>query len=381
MKKSFLFTVLSVLSLMILFHCSDENINSSPAPDGSSKKNVNQSSLNARNDFNFTNAGELSLSNSQIISLYSLCSTETDFTDIHKVLLYTSGNENGEQDVDINNLKGISFYKYKNGFLEHSFYKNNNGAFQKIEDLTLKSSKRIASQYVDFVIQFSSLPTTQLSVYWSDNPADSKLQYEESMDFEDFMILDFGSHVKLQNSLAGVGSRRPIQGRCGTCKEDTNGYCDLDVDGEGNWCEPKIFCPWKTIQSNLANDVTYANLFDINKTYEIRDQLLSQSMFGHKYKLYYYFTSFSELNFSLNESIQLATLLPEIYAAYDRFKNNETNEIVITEEFASDLIEAINEIKQNNSDKTQFLRILDDVKDDINFVKNKNVGEIKNKIF
>jgi len=37
----------------------------------------------------------------------------------------------------------------------------------------------------------------------------------------------------------------------------------------------------------------------------------------------------------LEESIELAELMPEIYSAYDKYKNNDVEEVLINDGFAS----------------------------------------------
>jgi|UPI0006475796 hypothetical protein len=382
--KKLLYAVLSVLMLSIVLYCSEENLinNSSPEP---VKKISNKISAKETNDFNFTKGGDLNLTSSQISNLYQLCSDETDYTNIKRILLYTSGNENGEQDVNVNNLRGISFYKYKDGFLEHSFYKNNNGTFEEVKDLTLKTSSiKLPMQNIDFVNRHSNLVTTQLTVYSSVNPDYVNSSIQESNEFNDFMIWDFGSHVKLQKTALDVGERLPAQGKCGKCTENVSGRCDWDLNPEyGGWCDPVIetSCRFSFVKSLLSINEQYNSFFNEPKAYEIRDQLLSESLFGQKYKGYYYQTSFGTIDFDFNDSVELASLLPEIYKAYDVYKNNNTEEVVINNEFAVRIISAIDKMRTKNTDKKYFVKILDDIADDVNFIKNKNVGEIKNKIF
>ncbi|HAO08929.1 MAG TPA: hypothetical protein DCQ50_18565 [Chryseobacterium sp.] len=382
MKKLF-YVVLCVLTLSIVLYCSDENSfnNNSTAP---TKKISNKTTAREAGDFNFTKGGDLNLTSAEISSLYQLCSNETDYSNIKRVLLYTAGNENGEQPINVDKLRGISFYKYRNGFLEHSFYKNNNGIFEKVDDLTLNTSTKLPMQDIDFIIRYSSLTTNQLTVYSSLNPAYSNLSLQDSNEFKDFLAWDFGSHVKLQKTMLDVENRIAPQGKCGKCTENTTGDCQWDLSPEnGGWCDPKIevSCRFSFIKSLLSVNPKYNVLFNQTKAYEVRDQLLSKSLFGQKYQAYYYLTSFGTIDFDFNDSVELASLLPEIYKAYDTYQNNNIEQIVITNDFAAQLISVIDKMKAKNTDKKYFVKILDDIADDINFIKNKNVGEIKSKIF
>lgn len=73
--------------------------------------------------------------------------------------------------------------------------------------------------------------------------------------------------------------------------------------------------------------------------------------------------------------------MPKIYGAYDKYKSNEDEAILIDDAFASELTNVIQGIRTKNTNRKYFVKILDDIIDDINFIKNKNVGEIKSKVF
>jgi hypothetical protein len=389
MKKTYLYAVLSVFSLLFLYYCSDENsLNSSANEPKLKQKNSKLSSARASNNYNFTKGGNLNLSASEIESLYQICSSETDFSNIQKVLIYTVGNENGSQPININNLQGLSIYKYKNGFLEHSFYKRNNGIFSEIQALHLKVGNYLPLEQVDFIVRYAGLPTSGLSVYYSLNTNYANDTHTHSNEFNDFMIWEYGTHIKLQNPQLFDSSRRAMQagGDCFPCPDETGGWCDYMQDSNQGWCHYDRpigggICKVQGVKSLLQSDDEFNTLVDLNKTYEIRDQVLSQSLFGNKYKIYYYFSSFDHQNLDFESAVQLGSLLPDIYSAYDKFYKNEVNEIMIDEKLASRITSAINNMKEKNSEKVYFVKILDDVSDDINYLKNKNVGQIKAEIF
>ena len=328
--------------------------------------------------------------------MYNLCTSENDFSNLQKVLIYTTGNENGQQAVNVDNLQGLSFFKYNNGYLEHSFYKKVGGTFVKVDDLTLKCRALVSMDIVDFVVQYSEIITSQLSVYIAQNPNyTGSFAITPSNEFKDFMIYDFGSHMKLQGTTtAEVGRRREPTGACGPCLEVKRGDCIYehnpapgyyDTHPAEGFCDISFYndngdCQYFKSQAVLQGNSEYEPVFNTPKTYEIRDEL-EKSVFGRKYSAYYYQTSFYELDFTLQESIQFASLLPKIYGAYDKYKSNEDEAILIDDAFASELTNVIQGIRTKNTNRKYFVKILDDIIDDINFIKNKNVGEIKSKVF
>ena len=54
---------------------------------------------------------------------------------------------------------------------------------------------------------------------------------------------------------------------------------------------------------------------------------------------------------------------------------------MIDDSLAEEIVGLINNIKSKNTDKRYFCKILDDIVDDVNFIKNRNVGDVKSKIF
>lgn len=278
--------------------------------------------------------------------------------------------------MNLNKLQGISFYKNRNGFLEHSFYKKNSDTFIKVNDLTLKTSK-IALLDIDFIVEYSNLITNQLTVYTVLNPIYNNSSFGHSNDFRDFMAWNYGSKVGFTKSVDTSSRVRPYEGKCGHCKEQTRGDC---MAADGSWCDPYI-CQYSKSQTILSQNSESIEMFDNQKTYEIRDELLSNSFIGNKYMMYYYRSSFSDLNFSVEQSVSLSKLLPKIYSGFNSFKNNNSNVVLIDDSFASEIIEEITKIKSNNQDKIYFIKILDDIVVDVNYLKNKNVETIKSKMY
>jgi hypothetical protein len=87
------------------------------------------------------------------------------------------------------------------------------------------------------------------------------------------------------------------------------------------------------------------------------------------------------MDFTLQESIEFAKLLPKIYSAFNKYVGENDEEIIIDNSFAHEIIGVIQNLKSKNNDRIYFCKILDDIIDDVNYIKNRNVGEIKSKIF
>jgi hypothetical protein len=130
-----------------------------------------------------------------------------------------------------------------------------------------------------------------------------------------------------------------------------------------------------------SNSNSLASNFDDEKSYLIRDNILENSLFGLKYKSYYYDSSFSKMNFSLSNAIGFAELIPEIYFAYDNIKNNNSQAVLISEMIAQKILSLLDDMIANNSESIYFVKILNDVKSDISYLKNKTVGEVNDAIY
>lgn len=62
MKKTYLYAVLSVFSLLLLYYCSDENSINNPAESKVNQKLSYSNSAREAGDFNFIKGGDLELS-------------------------------------------------------------------------------------------------------------------------------------------------------------------------------------------------------------------------------------------------------------------------------------------------------------------------------
>jgi hypothetical protein len=384
MKKNYYYLlIIPVFIFFLIYSCErDKGI------DISSDKTNNIFSKNAKYanpkvDLNFTNSGELNVSQEIINMLFSKSKINLEILDsAYNILLYTQGSESGKSEIDTNKLLGISIYRNKNGIFHHSFYKKLNNEFVNIKELDLNCDK-ITFQNTAFVINYAHLPTNQLSVYniintfnINNKTADD---IDNSMELEDFVSYYYGKQVKLDNNQIDNGEAVNMIAYGGGCMKVCSGI-PTGVCTVGG-CHPRG-C-WSSSAKNLLteNNNTLSINFDDAKLYAIRDNILENSLFGIKYKNYYYNTSFSMADLTLSEAISVAEILPDLYSLYDNVSNNRSAKVVFSAELGIKLKTIIESIKSHNQSNINYIRILDDVKSDIDFLTNKTVGQLNEAIY
>ncbi len=385
MKKFYYYLlIIPTIIFSLIYSCERDK-----AVDASSNKTNNIFSKKAKYanpnvDLNFTNSGELKVSQEIINKLFEKSKINLDILNsTYNILLYTQGSESGKSEIDINKLLGISIYGNKNGIFHHSFYKKLNNEFVNIKELDLNSDK-ITFQNTAFVINYAHLPTNQLSVYNITNTFNINNKtaddIESSMELDNFINYSYGQQVKLENaeevdSDVVTGMLRIGQGCSGSCEGSPSGVC-----GNGG-CNPRG-CISVILQNMLvANNNPLSTNFELSKLYLIRDNILENSLFGIKYKNYYYNTSFSMDDLTLSEAISVAKILPDLYSLYDDVSNNRSSKVVFSAELGSKLKAIIESIKNHNQNNTNYIRILDDVKSDIDFLTDKTVGQLNEAIY
>lgn len=324
----------------------------------------------------------LNYTGGKIGSIYEHCTGNNDYDDIYSLSLYTTGIETDESEIDYDKLQAVSFYKIENGFLKHYFYKKDGASYVAVNDLSLNVNG-VSIQKTDFNIIYADIPTEQLSVYFVKNNELADDTFTPSMQLSDFVSFYFGSQVKL-NSNHSTSKIRQLEtiseigaGMCGTCRSSVSGDC-FEFTGA---CDPSI-CPKSSISTTLDdNNSSYFENINLPKTYMIRDNLLRNSLFGLKYEAYYYHSSFSKLNFSLADAVEFAKILPKIYEGYDNIMNNAGEEILIDEELAGKITTILNNLKNNNQEKVEFTNILNDIIDDVNYLKNRDINYLNERIY
>lgn len=261
------------------------------------------------------------------------------------------------------------------------FFLKINNEFVIVKELDLNCDK-ITFQNTAFVISYVRFPTNQLSTYNITNPKNlnNKINdIETSMELEDFVSYYYGKQVKLDdNQIDNDEAINMIAygGGCGKiCSGIPTGVCTA------GGCSPRGCTSTSTKNTLIQNNNSLSVNFDESKIYAIRDNILENSLFGIKYKNYYYNTSFSMDDLTLSEAISIAEVLPELYSLYDNVSNNRSAKIIFTTELGSKLKAIIESIKSHNQNNTNYIKILDDVKNDIDFLTNKTVAQLNEAIY
>lgn len=384
MKKNYYYLlIIPIIICSLIYSCERDK-----SVETSSNKTNNIFSKNAKYanpnvDLNFTNSGELNVSQEIINKLFSQSKMNLNILNsTYSIILYTQGNESGKSEIDISKLLGISIYGNRNGTYHHSFYKKLNNEFVSIKQLDLDCDK-ITFQNTAFVINYAHLPKNQLSIYNITNKFNTSNKTENdietSMELEDFVSYYYGKQVKLDdNQIDNDEAINMIAygGGCGKiCAGIPTGVCTA------GGCSPRGCSSTSTKNTLVENNNPLSNNFDEAKIYAIRDNILENSLFGIKYKNYYYNTSFSMDDLTLSEAISIAEILPDLYSLYDNVTNNRSTQIVFNTVLSTKLKAIIESIKSHNQNNVNYIRILDDVKSDIDFLTSKTVGQLNEVIY
>ena len=347
----------------------------------------------------FTIGGSLETSPSQIQSLYELTGNN-DIENLRGFIIFTTGNENGIDPINTENLKGISLFHYKNGKLEHSVYVKNieSGTYSVVPALTAYSLGETIPE-LDYVVYATGLyENSGLSSY--SIIKNNNRSFEESYDLMEIRAITVGQIVSLENVpttetklLMQQLTRAQICPKY--CNSQDGSVCDhnqnkclgdrnasLEPANEGiggtegggsNIDDPKI-CSKSKAYAKV--DTSLRNNFNFPLSYEIRDDILSNSVFGMKYRSYYYDTSFYKVDIDTEDAVKIALLLPKLYSLYNNFKYSNEEELVFNEETREDITLIIESLKSKNAGNSKLNVILNDVKKDVNFLTGKNIGNL-----
>jgi len=135
--------------------------------------------------------------------------------------------------------------------------------------------------------------------------------------------------------------------------------------------------------THLENDLSERKIeakIDRNILYGIRDNILLKSSKGKKYvEDYYYVSKFTSniSKLSINTIYLMLKNLPNIYDAYKRMTDDKYDSVVIEDDFKNDIIKIINEFKTLSTDE-RYLRILDNLINDLNEIANKRKKDVVN---
>lgn len=329
-----------------------------------------------------------------------------DSSDLRGFVLYTTGTENGSDDVNIENLKGISLFNYEGNFLRHTFLKKNlNGNFENVNELSALSAGGFYEE-INFAIYKSGIfrEYSNLTMYSSLNNSvyESKTLSDPNNPNSDFIAskqllqkraIAIGALVKLDvnpstntlNELSMLynsyrvaccnhGYYQPITIFIQEIPEPPfpgEGPGDGGGGDETDPYDPPI-CPKRSAERTAGSN--YITSDDI--AYEIRDGVLYNSFFGLKYIEYYYNTSFYDCKFDTSDAIKIASLMPKIYSLYEDFKSNKNSKVVFDDDFKNDIIDICESLKSKNSNNSNLIMILNDVESDVLFLHNKSLQSL-----
>ena len=387
MKKFFYTFIVAIFVAITYLSCSRVHVGETRGEMNNNKiYSLNAKYKNREQPILFTNGGALDFDASQINQIYSKITNRTDYSNIKQVMIYTKSNIANYSDLDYSKIQGISFYKIENGYLRNYFYQNVNNEFFELSELTLRTGSIHISD-INFIVSFAKLDKSQLTTYLIRNSSQSfkiNTDYQESMEFSDLVSYYFGSRVKLGSPLTDTEKtelleRQPGAG-CNPCGQFKNGFCEYGEESKQGFCEGYL-CRYNLVKELLQENNLDISGFIDEKAYAIRDNILENSMFGLKYRSYYYQTSFSHVNFDLDDAIELSLLLPAICEGYENIKNNEGSKILISSEIEAKIMSLVNSIISKNQDSPKFLQILNDVKSDVGYLKNSTIAEVNAKIY
>ena len=134
--------------------------------------------------------------------------------------------------------------------------------------------------------------------------------------------------------------------------------------------------------SKNALGSSYLGYFDDNLLYEIRDNVLGNSLIGEKYYAFYYYTSLPEITdqLSVNELVEIALALPIIYNSYNKIKNSAYQNLIFTSSEKNQILNVLN-IYKNKNNNANFEKIINSVIDDVNYLDGKTVGNLNSIIY
>jgi hypothetical protein len=139
-------------------------------------------------------------------------------------------------------------------------------------------------------------------------------------------------------------------------------------------------CSIGAAKNTLGSD--YSDYFDDALLYEMRDNVLLNSLIGEKYYRFYYYSSLLDITdqLSLSELAQIATSLPTIYSIYNRIKNSEYQSLVFTESEKNKILDVLN-IYKNKKISANFESIINNIISDIEQLDGKSIAYLNQKIY
>lgn len=293
-------------------------------------------------------------------------------TDIKEIFVYYIQNnvlKFGTFNISNNSyVKNHEHFKINNYNLNNIYYNLNLNPNLNIENDTLFIKTFInLNKIEDFSTQGDAYKVFKLANFLDKNDVPSY----DPMDPDEPVITDPGN---------GSGG----SGFCQVFFPDCNGTGDCVKDGtltykcEGSFCgkaQLKSASLIENISQNLINNTLIEN---DSLHYDFKDNYLNNSRLGNKYKDYYYAMSrFLDVPDYVDIAINTGVfnLIPEVDDKLEILtQNGNENTVIFTEDFTSDLIQFLDNIK--NSNGSHFERVVEDLQNDILFFEGKSKSEL-----
>lgn len=284
-------------------------------------------------------------------------------------------NNSSFSDTKIKALGRIS--KSGNNMLQFTFYLNQGGEFARIDDLSTKMP----------VLTGNSLEEIFRKIVFPGQSRNSLVQITDNDNY-DFKIRN---HVdvlmkkvkKFQVNNSGASLLPDEEGSCSST------FCLLN---DGNRCEYRngtYVCYRRTtcfanyikepiLDNSLMTNDSITVAFDTTLHYSIRDNVLSSTDFGNKYKDYYHDLSIVySYDMDVSTILKTARLLYEMNTYFSYLNNHSTqgSQTFLTSTMKTKVLNLITEYKAiYNDDYTEGL--FQDIITDLNWAENKTVSEV-----
>jgi hypothetical protein len=186
---------------------------------------------------------------------------------------------------------------------------------------------------------------------------------------------------------------------CQNCEEvwegicDANRYCNHVDDGAGQDetitdSDDHGICDLKqqrysAFSEGILSQTVAESLFDVSLHRRLRDNLMKNYNVGEKYIEYYYAISgfLQRQDYSPATLLKLISTLPDFNDSIKKLvdQTNNGNEVIITESLRNDMFAIIADL-QNVSDNEDYQFILNDLKNDLDAIKNKTKDQLLNEL-
>lgn len=314
-----------------------------------------------------------------------------------------------KQDGKIGFIKGITMYHYDNSsgnFKDNDIFgfsiydiKDNNQIVHKFylkEDKSFKLKKELKETFINTESQNFLVWKYKNKDYYSENITVSRI-----FNIDDKTQADRRNNTRNEFNLLILRHKYPksnffeknsdlfyvdagLDDCISGCSESGIDTCD-----GGYWCSPSggsgddPICKAQSVQNesieqSLVSENEATNLFSLNLHRQLRDEFLKENSLGLKHIDYYHGISEFILVSDYNTStfIKMIQTLPSLNQSINKLlDNNIESNIIINEDLNNDLNSIINDYKLI-SENPDFQFILNDIKEDIDRITNKNENDL-----